>query len=231
MFDVFVAKGIDHAVPLLWREVALQALSNLSTDLLHDLHVRALGYLSCDLHLVPMRRDLLDLMLGDLLIEYLVIELLGRPVHQPVIELASVGLHQVHLPGGGTVGQLVGPAFGIGIYPLLVHHLFVREGRVLHGNQALSWGRVLPQVVVEEARLTCVLLDVVIHDPIEPFVFPANIGLLSVLKQLIEQGIILPLDGFGLILKFFVSIVRLGVAWPWDRAPRLFASGIGEFFG
>ena len=76
MFDVFVAKGIHHAVPLLRGEVALQALSNLSTDLLHDLHVRALGYLSCDLNLVPVRRDLFDLMLSNLLIEYLVIELL-----------------------------------------------------------------------------------------------------------------------------------------------------------
>ena len=142
-----------------------------------------------------------------------------------------MGLNQVHLARGGTVGQLVRPAFGIGIYTLLVHHLFVREGRVLHGNQALCWGRMLPQIVVEKARLTCVLLDVVIHDPMEPFIFPANIGRLSVLKQLIEQGIILPLDGFGLILKFFVPIERLRVAWPWDRATRLFAGGIGEFLG
>jgi hypothetical protein len=44
----------------------------------------------------------------------------------------------------------------------------------------------LPQIVIEEARLTCVLLDVVIHDPMEPFIFPANIGRLSVLKQLIQ---------------------------------------------
>jgi hypothetical protein len=44
----------------------------------------------------------------------------------------------------------------------------------------------LPHVVVEEARLTCVLLDIVIHDPMEPFVFSAKTCLLSVLKQLIE---------------------------------------------
>ena len=70
----------------------------------------------------------------------------------------------------------------------------------------------LPHVVVEEARLTCVLLDIVIHDPMEPFVFAAKTCLLSVLKQLIEQRIILSLDGLGLILKFFVSIERLRVA-------------------
>ena len=79
-----------------------------------------------------MRRDLLDLMLSDLLVEYLVIELLWGPVHQPVIELASMWLHQVHLSRGGTICQFVWPAFGIGIYTLLVHHLLVREGCVLH---------------------------------------------------------------------------------------------------
>ena len=65
----------------------------------------------------------------------------------------------------------------------------------------------------------------------EPFIFPSKIGLLSVLKQLIEQGIILSLDGLGLILKFLISIVRLGVAWPRWRAPRLFASRIRKFLG
>ena len=168
-------------------------------------------------------------MLSNLLIEDLVIELLGWPVHQPVIKLSSMRLNQVHLSRGGTIGQLVGPAFGIGIYTLLVHHFFVREGCVLHWNQALSWRRMLPHVVVEEARLTCVLLDIVIHDPMEPFIFAAKTCLLSVLKQLIEQRIILSLDGLGLILKFFVSIERLRVAWLRQRAPRLFAGRIRQF--
>lgn len=57
----------------------------------------------------------------------------------------------------------------------------------------------------------------------KPFIFSAKTGLLSVLKQLTEECIILSLDGLGLILKFFISIVRLRVAWPRNRAPRLFA--------
>ena len=65
----------------------------------------------------------------------------------------------------------------------------------------------LLHVVVEEARLACVLLDIVIHNPMEPFIFSAKTGLLSVLKQLTEECVILSLDGFGLILKLFVSIV------------------------
>ena len=85
--------------------------------------------------------------------------------------------------------------------------------------------------MVEEARLTCVLLDIVIHDPMEPFIFSAKIGLLSVLKQLAEERIILSLDGLSLVLKFFVSIERLRVAWLWQRAPRHFACRIREFLG
>ena len=81
----------------------------------------------------------------------------------------------------------------------------------------------LPHVVVEEARLTCVLLDIVIHDPMEPFIFSTKTSLLSVLKQLTKERIILSLDGLGLILKLFVSIVRLRIAWLRNRAPRLFA--------
>jgi len=86
----------------------------------------------------------------------------------------------------------------------------------------------LPHVVVEEARLASVLLDVVIHDPMEPFIFSANTGLLSVLKQLTEERVILSLDGLGLILKFFVSIGRLREARLRNRAPRLFAGGIRQ---
>ena len=54
LLDVLVAQCLHHSFPLLWAEVGLQALCNLPTDLLHDLHVWTLCYLSSDLNLVSM---------------------------------------------------------------------------------------------------------------------------------------------------------------------------------
>ena len=73
---MLITQCLHHSFPLLWTKVVLKALSNLATDLLHNLHVWTLRYLSGDLNLVSMRWHLLDLVLSYLLIEYLVVELL-----------------------------------------------------------------------------------------------------------------------------------------------------------
>jgi len=170
---VLVAQRLHHSFPFLWAEVGLKALRNLATNLLHDLHVWALRYLSGDLNLVSMRWHLFDLVLSNLLVEHLVVELLGRAINKPVVKFSTVWLHQVHLARGGAVGQLIGATLGVSVNALLVHHLLMRKGRVLHRDQTLRWRSVLPHMVPKESRLTCVLSDVVIHYTVETFIFPA----------------------------------------------------------
>ena len=91
--DVLLIQCTDHLLPFFRAEVRLQSFCDLSSDLLHDLHVRSLGQLSGDLNLIPMGRHLLNLVLGNVLIEDLIVELLWRTIHEPIVKLASVGLN------------------------------------------------------------------------------------------------------------------------------------------
>lgn len=71
----------------------------------------------------------------------------------------------------------------MGIYTLLIHDLLVSKCGVLHRNQTLSWRSVFSHVVIKESWFACVLLDVIVHNPIEALVFAAEIDItLAVLK-------------------------------------------------
>lgn len=92
VLDVLLSQRVQDLFALGLTKLFLQPVCYLAPDLLHDLHVRSLCHLSADLDGLSVVVELADLGLGNGLVEHLLVEALGVPVDEVVIELSSVGL-------------------------------------------------------------------------------------------------------------------------------------------
>jgi hypothetical protein len=119
--------------------------------------------------------------LGDVLVEHLVVELPGVALSQLVVYLATVGLNDVALAWRGTVSQRV-----VASLDVVLHHLLVLEGGVLLLDQSLGGGLVL--LIVRAS-----LQGVVLRDENDALVLPH----LSVVHHLLEQCVELILYVIG----------------------------------